>query len=355
MGSLPKPAHLVISIDEWQVAQGKVDAVDVEIKWRAAHDDSALTKLLAVLPPRNEFVSIGLVDGRTELAFKSWQGIRFGKGPRIFESARSNYEAWAGGPGDALPAARKQLTEMFRQYVPNFDNYADREQVDFLIRTQEKVNAIHDSVEALTAHLEYSAPDKHKALPPLRKPLQNIRAAVFSDVMRSSRRAGELLDIPLPPGDEFRHENETVRKMAKLGRELLCGYFGEGEWTTKVQRMREHRQWWERFETLLDDPKEQIYALLAKARGTTSERERLSAETDGFDEKLDEWIAVVVSRFKLEETLDQWEDLNRGNAGNAEWISIKSERRSIQAEQFRIQATDERFDEAFSVFDTPPQ
>jgi hypothetical protein len=239
---------------------------------------------------------------------------------------------------------------MIRPYVPNFDDYTEEEQVDFIIRTQNKVNAIHDSVEALNAHLEYAAPDKRKAFPPLKNPRRNVQAAVFCDVICSSRRAGELLGIPLPPSDEVRHENETVRMMAKPGRELLCSYFGEAEWKTKVERMREYWRWWEQFNSL-DDPKEQIYALLAKACGTLPEHERLYAEKDNFDRKLDEWITVVESRLKLEETLDQWEDHNKGDA---EWIGVESKRRGIQAEQFRIQEADERFDKAFSVFDAYP-
>jgi hypothetical protein len=113
--------------------------------------------------------------------------------------------------------------------------------------------------------------------------------------------------------------------------------------------MREYHQWWQQFKSL-DDPKEQIYFLLAKARGTSPEQERLSAETDGFDRKLEEWIAVVEARLELEATLDQWE----GQKGDARWTNTEMERRSIQDEQFRIQATDDRFDEALSVLDAPP-
>jgi hypothetical protein len=350
MKSLPKPAHLEIRINEWQVAQGRIDAVGVEIRWRGARDDPALAELLAALPPGGELVPIRLVDGRTELALESWKGIRFGKGSPIFEGARHNYAGWVGGPTDRLAQARKRLTNLIRPYVPNFDDYTDEEQVDFIIRTQNKVNAIHDSVEALIAHLEYASPDKRKSFPPLKNPRRNVQAAVFCDVMRSSRRAGELLDIPLPPSDEVRHENETVRMRAEPGRKLLCSYFGEAEWKTKVERMREYWRWWEQYNSL-DDPKEQIYALLAKACGTSPEHERFSAEKDGFDRKLDEWIPVVESRLKLEETLDQWEYHNQGDA---EWTSVESKRRGIQAEQFRIQGTDERFDKAFSVFDACP-
>jgi hypothetical protein len=350
MRSLPKPAHLEIQIDEWQVAQKNIDAIHVEIKWRGAHEDSTLEELLASLPPRNELVPIRLLDGRTELAFKGWQRIRFGKGPAIFEAARSNYEAWAGGSASGgLATTRKNLVDMIRRYVPDFDSYTDKEQVDFIIRTQEEINAIHDSVEDLIAHLEYAAPDRN-AVPPLKEdPRRNVQAAVFWDVAGSSRRAGELLGIPPSPSDEPKRQNQNVSAMAKLGRQLLHYHFGEEEWKIKLARMRKYRQWWEQYEAL-DDPKEQFYALLAIAGGTTAECERFFAEQDGFDSKLDEWITVVESRLKIEEIQDQ----NKYSDDFAWPGTDEGRRRRLQDEQFRIQATDERFDKALSVFDAPP-
>jgi hypothetical protein len=347
MGSLPKPTHLEIRIDEWQAAQSKPDSVDVVVRWRGVKEDSVFADLLASLPPREELTPIRLIDGRTELAFANWKRHRFGKGPPIFEAARSDYEAWAGGPADSLATARKNLMDMIRRYVPDFDSYVDKEQVDFIVRTQEKLNAIHDSVEAMIAHLEYATP-KRKALPPLRYPLDNVRAAVFCDVI-GSRDAGDLLQVPLSPGDECKYENQTARKMAKSGRELLCSYFGEAEWKIKVERMREYRRWWEKFESL-EDSKDQIYALLAKAHGTSREFERLRGENDGFDKKLNEWIAVIESRLKIE----AMQDLNQYNDDFVWPGTVESERRGLRDEQARIEETDIRFAKAYSVFDAPP-
>jgi hypothetical protein len=350
MGSLPKPTHLEIRIDEWQVAQQNIDAVNVELEWRGAHKDTALAELLRALPPRADFVPIRLADGRTELAYAKWKRMRIGKGRPIFELARYDYESWAGGPLDPLPQNRKRLTEMVRPYIPDFDKYTDKQQVDFLIRTQQKLNAIRESAEALLVHLEYAAPDRDKPIPWLKYPLLYVRAAVFTDVISNSCRVGELLGITPSPSDAVRNQNQNVRTKAKWGRELLQAYFGETEWRIKVERMREYRRWWEQYEAL-DDPKEQIYALLAKAGGTTPERERFFAEQDGFDRKLDEWIAVVESRFKLKERLDHWDDPHKGNA---EWTAVENERRTVQDEQFRIQATDKRFNKALSVFEALP-
>jgi hypothetical protein len=341
--------QLEIKVDEWHVAQGKADSIEVVVTWRGAAEDPTLANLLAAVPPGGDFVPMKLVDGRTALAPEGWKYLRFGKGPPIFELARSNYEGWAGGPADRVAQDRKRLTAMIRPYITNFDDYTDKDQVDFIIRTQAKINAVRDSVKDLIAHLEYAAPRRYKALPPLKNPRRKVQAAVFCDVMSSSRRAGELLGIPVAPSDKDKYQNQTVRAMAKPGRELLCNYFGVAGWKAKVERMREYWRWWERFNSL-DDPKEQMYALLAKARGTSPEQEKLLSARDGFDGKLDEWVAVVEKRLEIEEIQDQ----NKYNDDFAWPGAIESERRTAQTEQFRIQETDERFAKALSVFDAPP-
>ena len=349
MRDLPSPSRLEIRIDEWQVARGNPDAIGVVIDWRQARGDSALAELLAALPPRATFVPMKVVGGRTKLVPAGWKSLRFGGGSPIFEAARLDYEAWAQGQRWAkVPSvgrAPQYLTGMIRRHVPNFDDYTEKQQIDFIVRTQDKIDEIRDSVEALIIHLEYSAPDKHKALPPLKEQLRDIKAAVFMEVI-GSRRAGELLGIDLPKSDESRNENQTVRKMADRGRQLLHGYFGEIEWKNKVERIRESHQWWERWESL-DDPKEQIYALLAKARGTSSEYERLSAEEDGFNKLLEDWIAAAEQHQYAMETSDRSE--NRAERDEAS----RAARRSLD-ERVSIQERDERFDQAFSVLDKPP-
>jgi len=235
---------------------------------------------------------------------------------------------------------------MIRRHVPNFEDYPEKEQIDFIVRTQAKINEIRNSVEALMTHLEYAAPDKLKALPPLEHPSRNIKAAAFSDVV-GTRRAGELLGIPPPRSDEVRNENQTVRKMAKPGRELLREYFGEAEWKTKLQRMRRNRRWWERWESL-DDPREQIYALLAKARDSSLEHEKVSAEEDGFDELLAEWVAVA------EQRLNALESLSTGNDAAEFDAERRRAARRLLDEQVSIEERDERFGRALSLFDAPP-
>jgi hypothetical protein len=56
MGSLAKPTHLEISIDEWQAAQEKVGAVNVRVSWRGARNDPILTAVFDGLPSSTLFV-----------------------------------------------------------------------------------------------------------------------------------------------------------------------------------------------------------------------------------------------------------------------------------------------------------
>ena len=91
-----------------------------------------------------------------------------------------------------------------------------------------------------------------------------------------------------------------------------------------------------------------MYALLAKARGTDTEHERLAAEEDGFDKLLDEWVAVAEQRQNALETSDRSKD------GAEQNNDASQATRRLLDEQVRIQERDERFDQAFSLFDTPP-
>jgi hypothetical protein len=144
MRNIPTPAHLEIDIDEWMVGQRRLGAVTVSITWRDVEEDPDLITLLAKLPAKHEFIPIKLVNGKTELALKSWRDSSIGKGISIFESARNDFEDWGQVWTDdsRLGGHRRHLTEMVRRYVPDFDELTDKEQVDLLIRTQEKINGV---------------------------------------------------------------------------------------------------------------------------------------------------------------------------------------------------------------------
>ena len=306
MRRLPKPAYLSISIDEWRAAQRKLDAVEMSIDWRQARNDPVVVNLFKALPT-NELVRKEFADGRSELAFKAWKGIRFGEGRTIFEAAKHNYEAWVGSLGDTLARnlaeARERLAKILLPYVPDFYELSSEEQVEIPARTSEKLNMVQDSINGLISHLDHVTPRNKVAKKPRINPLANVRAAVFTDIM-NSRRAGQLLGIPLPDSDKNRHENQTVRQSAVLGRQLLHYHYGEAEWQMKAARMRGYIAWWDQFYSI-EDVREQVHALVAKARGTSAMDEKRRAEQDGFSATLDKWAPVVERRLEIQEIQDQ--------------------------------------------------
>jgi hypothetical protein len=353
MGSAARPSRLEIEIDEWGTAQEKVEAVSVDLSWRGAKNDPAPAALLAALPSPtvvvpgfphsslHDLVLIKLLDGRTELAPESWKHLRFGKGRPIYEAAREDFEAWSGGGSFLEGARRSEIGKMTRRIFPGFDDYSVKDQIDFIKRTLKKVNAIRESVGDLVDHLEYAKPDTAKAARPLKGPTAKVRAAVFSDILNSTQRAGELLGVPLPQKDQGRHENQTVRKRARLGRDLLHDYYGKSEYEAKIVRMRRYHRWWKRYDAI-EDPREQMYVLLAEARGTSMDYEKRLASEDGFGEKLDEWVVVVERRLKADETYQRSED-------PAEEEDARRAANQLRYQQQAIQQTDARFEMALSL------
>jgi hypothetical protein len=99
----------------------------------------------------------------------------------------------------------------------------------------------------------------------------------------ATRRAGELLRVP--QRDKTRYENQRIRQMAKLGRALLHDYYGKTEYEAMIDRMQRYHRWWKRFDSI-EDPREQMYVLIAEAQGTSTEYEELRAADDGFAKKL---------------------------------------------------------------------
>jgi hypothetical protein len=340
--SLPKPAHLEIEIDEWQAARGNIKAVNVRVSWRGARDDPALKPLLAALPPKSGYVPIKLAGGRTELAPESWKGLRFGKGRPIYELARKNYEAWA--DGSYFERARESaMVMMIRRLVPNFDDYPIEAQIDFIGRTQIKLDEVRKSVGDLVSHLEYAAPEKAKAIAPLKEPSLNVRAAVFCALM-GERPAGEALGVPHTATESY--GNQRVRQRARIGRRLLCDYYGAVEYDATIARMRRYYEWW----TCLTSkaPKEQMYMLLAKAQHSSAELEKCRAEEDGFDEKLTEWVDVVERHQEAEEIFDRSEnpDTKEGARQTANQLLYR---------QIEIEETDARFKAALDALESPPR
>jgi hypothetical protein len=358
MESLAKPTHLEISIDEWQAAQEKVGAVNVRASWRGARNDPTLAAVFDGLPSSTvfvrgfppisllELVPIKLLDGTLELAPKGWKGLRFGKGPFVYALARANYEAWSGGSSLLEAARRSEIGKLAQRLVPGFDGYPVKEQIDFLGRTARRVEAVRQSAGYLVTHMEYATPNK-KAVPPMKNLEAKISAAVFTDMMNSTRRAGELLGVP-HTDEGTRYENQRIRKRAELGRGLLYNYFGESEYAAKIECMQRYHRWWIWYGTI-EDPKEQVYLLLAEAQGTSAEHEKLRASADGFAEKLDEWVAVVERRLETEEIYQRSDD----PVGEEDAQQLANQ---LWYQQKAIEETDARFKTALSLaeLEAPP-
>jgi len=194
--------------------------------------------------------------------------------------------------------------------------------------------------------MEYATPHK-KAVPPIKNLQAKIRAAVFSDMMNSTRRAGELLGVP-NKDEGTRYENQLIRKRAELGRGLLYDYFGESEYAALIECMQRYHRWWKWYGTI-EDPKEQTYVLLAEAHGTLTDREKRRASEDGFAEKLDKWVAIVERRLEADEIYQRTDD-----------PAVEEDARRMTAQLWReqkaIEETDTRFETALSLaeLEEPP-
>jgi hypothetical protein len=183
---------------------------------------------------------------------------------------------------------------LIRQYQPDFDYRNSAEEARLLLHTLERINQVRQSVKDLQNYLWYSKPNKNKAVSPVKDPQRDVRAAVLQDIFDlSTLRIGEVLGFKaLSDLDKARkHENATVRAAAQRGRELLHHHFGVDGWRQKVERVRANRAQWHELE---DQPKGQVYYLLAECHGTSIEEEKKRASQDGFDRLLEEWIAALM-------------------------------------------------------------
>ena len=349
-----------IKIDEWRAAQEKVTAVSVEINWRIVKEDETLAALFAALPSSAVYVPgfgvvslrglvpMRLLDGRTELAPEGWKGLRFGKGQPIYELARANFEAWSGGNSFLKAARRSEIGMLARRLVPNFDSYTVEQQWDFLRRTLDKVDGVRRSVGDLANHLENATPTRAKAVPPLKDVDLKVEAAVFSDMLQSTRRAGELLGVPNKDKTRIKHENQTVRKRAQAGRTLLHDYYGKSEYEAIIKRLQRYHRWWAWFDSI-EDPAEQMYTLIAEANGTSAAHEQSRAAEDGFAEALEVWVGVVERRLEAADIA-----MNTDNPGETDSAHQSAEQ--LWHRQKAIEETDVRFEKALALIslEAPP-
>jgi hypothetical protein len=291
MESVPKPAYLNIWLNEERIARfGDVDflTLRVRIGWRQPQQVPTILSTLSDIPEApsdHRFEVLRQTDGKYTLIPEGYGRFRFGKGPLFIDLARQ---------GDYVPFAEylEYGNNMIKKYQPDFDYTQSEEQAYILLGTLKRLNEVREKLQGLREYLWYARPHKtEKAMPPVKEPERDIRAAVLQDVIgMSTRDIGDTLGFKPPKDSQIKRENAAVRAAAQRGRQLLEHYFGADGWRQKVEWMREERTRWLAME---DQPKKQIYYLLAEYRGTSLAEEEKVGQQDGFDHLLEEWIAAL--------------------------------------------------------------
>ena len=318
---MPEAAEIEIQIDEAAVVRGKVDgrSVRVVIRWPEARDAPALITLLAEPPPaiKEKVVPLELADGTFEVFLERYLDssrtiIPNRRGRPLSEIARTTPKRLR---STELEKTSEYATGLIRQYRPDFDPWASREEAEFLIRTIERLSKVSEQLDGFARYLKYTGPRKRKAVAPTQDPGGDVRAAILSDVHEmGSLKIGEELRIPPGPNWAIKRENKNAGNAVKRGRRLLERYFGAEEWRSKAERMRAARpraeqlraERLEKWKSL--GPKQQFYALLAEYRITSPAEEERAAIEDGFDRVLDDWLEAwerdddTMERIQLSDT-----------------------------------------------------
>jgi hypothetical protein len=269
----------------------------VYVRWRKAESIPSILARPAdmpEIPDADDFEVLRQDDGSYTLFPTTWRSrpFRFGKGsPTFYELERAGQMM---GWGESL----EYVSNLIKEYQPDYSYTVSEDNADFLLRTIKRLNQIENSVYALRDHLEYAVAGKKRVRAPRENPQRDVRAAILSDVMGLSTLAikdelGLMRKWKRPQvhstGATVKREDATTRAAIKRGRELLEHFYGAEEWSRKVIRMRAKRTEWLELE---DQPKAQMYYLLAEARGTSMAKEERTASQDGFDQLLVEWIAA---------------------------------------------------------------
>lgn len=282
-----RPAQLEIVLDETRIARGSVDSysVQVTVRWRVPELTPPIIAALEDLPAPTDLIVLRRDDGEVELVPRSWQRIRFGDGPTLYEMARRT----PGGLGP-VPQVQEAVAYAERNLAadrPGLEDYPPEDTMDLILRFIEQVNDLTRRLRRLEAYLEFAEPGR-KAVPHLENPQRDVMAAVISQVLGlGSRGVGEVLGIPAQQTSDIKGENRAARRAVRRGRVLLEHHFGREGWQSRVERMRQIRRRWQELE---DEPRQQFFMLLAEHQGTSVEEEQRLAAKDGFDDVLDEWM-----------------------------------------------------------------
>jgi hypothetical protein len=289
--SLPKPAILKIQLDESRIARGSVDrgSVQIEVQWRGQEAEPAIFSSWDEVPnPIPDVVKLRRDDGEIGLVPAAWRTMRFSNGPSFITLARQRTGSLSTTP--QLSVVVLWATQLIEHYHPDFSDWPQEQRTDYLMRTLDKLREASKSVEGLQRHLEHAGPRKYRAVPSVRKPERDVKAALLREVLDfSTLRIGEELGFSPPAEPAIKRENPAVRMAIGRGLELLEHFFGVEGWQDKKRRMRDERARWL---SMVGQPKQQFYYLLAELRGTSAEEEERIAVDDGFDMLLDEWLAA---------------------------------------------------------------
>jgi hypothetical protein len=290
MENVPKPTYLDIWLNEKRIARfGDLDVLTlrVRIEWRQPQQVPTVLSSLSEIPEAptdHRFEVLRQNDGKYTLIPESYGQFRFGKGPLFINLVRQ---------GDHIPFAEylEYGNNIIRQYQPDFDYTQSEEQAHFLLLTLERLNEVREKLQSFREYLRHARPNKTRAVAPVKEPERDIRAAILRDIINmSARDIGDTLGFKPPKDLHIKRENAAVRAAAGRGRQLLEYYFGVDGWRQKVERMREERARWLAME---NEPKKQIYYLLAEYHGSSLAEEEKVGRQDGFDHLLEEWIAAL--------------------------------------------------------------
>jgi hypothetical protein len=190
-------------------------------------------------------------------------------------------EAPGGVPGVPMGTDRsvEYVAALLRYYRPGFDSLPHEDQLALIEHACDYVDNYFDSLRNLRAFLEYRRTKVHpnSALKSARKDAQrDVWAAVFKDVEGlSNPELGELLRVTATDHDVIQGDNQTARKTADRGRELLEKALGKEGWKRQVEAMKADVVWWRSLST-----EQRKVVRNAEAKGSTLEERREELEEE---------------------------------------------------------------------------
>jgi hypothetical protein len=186
-------------------------------------------------------------------------------------------EAPGGVPGMPMGTDRsvEYVSALLRYYRPGFDSLPHEDQLALIERACDYVDNYFGSLRDLRAFLEYGRTKGHPNS--ARKDAQrDVGAAVFEDVEGlSNPDLGELLRVPATDHDVIKGDNQTARKTADRGRELLEKALGKEGWKRQVEAMKAEVVWWRSLST-----EQRKVVRNAEAKGSTLEERREELEEE---------------------------------------------------------------------------